>query len=123
MLELLRVSGKGFHSGSVAALRGKLSWKLGAKSHCKTNFTQEFYWERSKRIASSALGRNSKELSRRQTYIGFHGGGVFQGEDCQGIGGVLVWVSLLRRHTMTRATIIRDSISLRLAHSFRDPVH
>lgn len=105
MLELLRVSGKGFHSGRAAALRGKLSWK-----------TQKF-------IYSFAWGRNSKELSRRQAYIGFHGGGVFQGEDCQGIGGVLVWVSVLRRHTMTRATIIRDSISLRLAYSFRDPVH
>ena len=41
------IEGKDFPRGSVAALRGKLSWLWGATgSHCTANLTQEIYWER-----------------------------------------------------------------------------
>ena len=52
----------GFPNGVVAAPRkGRIP-----KSYGTTNPTQETYWERHKRMATSAQKRSSKELSRRQ---------------------------------------------------------
>ena len=54
---------------SAKTLRGKVSWRLGArnatKSHCTTNLTQEIYWERLKRVDASIWVRSNSEMGRR----------------------------------------------------------
>jgi hypothetical protein len=65
-------------------LRVKASWQSGVKEYQSYNYTtnliQEIYWEKHKRMAISSQVRSSRELSRRQAYIGLVWGGVFHGE-------------------------------------------
>jgi hypothetical protein len=39
------------------------------------------YWEKHKRVTTSAGERSSGKLNKRQSYVGFLGGGVFQDRD------------------------------------------
>ena len=60
---------KGFPSGSVTALRGKVSWQLGAKEYHKVTphnkpHTRDLLGKTQRVVAASAWVRSSKELNR-----------------------------------------------------------
>lgn len=71
--------GKGFPSGSVTALKGKVSWRSGAKDDRKvtpqTKLAQEIYWEgKPQQSGCLWLVRSSREL-KRPGFLGVGWGG------------------------------------------------
>lgn len=112
-METLQLWGEGFTNASVTAQKGKESWQLGVKKyHDVTQCNKphrRYLLGKTQEVTVSAWVGSSRKLSRRQAYVGWHGGeislhGDFQGGGwwdfkpspgtdgflCAGIGGFLV---------------------------------
>lgn len=74
----------------MAALKGNVSWQLGAKGYHKVTLHNKFHTEFPGRdkVAASAWGEAAGDWARGGLYIGFLGGRVGIGRlSSSGIGG------------------------------------